>query len=149
MMTRIAFHTRLRDAIVTLLTSYGTSAGINLQVYPGRPMSIFPPTAFVDRIDETINYTAALRQRHPVAQVVAIWGLFDSKEAADQRDAFVDAWLDSVTDDPDAANAATLIELNNISDEPVFVPDWGSDIQKNTVYYATRFFVEGLALEGD
>lgn len=148
-MTRIAFHTRLRAACVSLLTSHASAASINLQVYPARPMTLKPPTAFVDRIDETINYTAGLRQRHPVAQVVAVWGQFDSKDAADQRDAFVDAWLDVVTDDPEAADANTQVDLNNVSDIPVYNPDWGPEAQQQTSYYATRFFVEGLALEGD
>ena len=148
-MTRIAFQSKVRDACVALLTSYKNAKVPNLEVYPGRPQTIVPPHGFVDRIDETINYTAGLRQRHPVAQIVVIWGLFDSKNAAEQRDALVDGFLDTVTDNAAQANAATLIELNQISDEPVFVPDWGSDQQKNTAYYATRFFVEGLALEGD
>ena len=104
-MTRIAFQTKLRAACVSQLTALATTAGINLQVYPGRPMTLYPPTAFVDKIDETINYTNALRQRHPIAQIVALWGIFDSGEAAAQRDAFVDAWLDQVTDHADAANA--------------------------------------------
>lgn len=148
-MARIAFQTRMRAACVALLNAYKAAASIDLQVYPGRPLSIHPPTAFVDRIDETINYTAALRQRHPVAQLVVVWGLFDSAEAADQRDALVDAFMDTVTDAPHQANANTVLELNQILDEPVFNPDWGNEAQRNTSYYATRFFVEGLALEGD
>jgi hypothetical protein len=148
-MARIAFHTRIRAALVTSLTAYGAAANINLQVYPGRPMTLAPPTVFVDRIDERIDYTAHLRQRHPTAQVVAVWGTFDSKESVNQRDAFVDAWLDAITDAPHAANAATVVELNQISDEPVFNPDWGNEAQRSTSYYATRFFVEGLALEGE
>lgn len=148
-MTRLASHTSLRAACVTLLGSYGSSASLNLQTYPARPATIFPPCAFVDRIDESIDYTAGLRQSHPVAQVVVIWGDFDSKEAADQRDAFCDGFLDTVTDDPDAIAASTAVELNRISDEPTFQPDWGNDIQRNTIYYATRFFLEGLVLEGD
>ena len=148
-MTRIAFQTKLRAACVSQLTALATTAGINLQVYPGRPMTLYPPTAFVDKIDETVNYTNALRQRHPIAQIVALWGIFDSGEAAAQRDAFVDAWLDQVTDHADAANAATLIELNNITDEPAYTPDWGPESQRVMTYYGTRFFVEGLALEGD
>jgi hypothetical protein len=148
-MARIAFQSRLRAACITLLDAYGTAVGINLQTYPGRPSTLYPPTAFVDRIDERIDYTASLRQRHPVAQVVVVWGLFDSAEAVAQRDAFVDGFLDTATEDPDAANVATLIELNQVQDEPVFNPDWGNEAQRNTSYYATRLFVEGLALEGD
>lgn len=148
-MARIAFQTKLRAACVSLLTTHATTASINLQIYPGRPMTLYPPTAFIDRIDERLDYTAQLRQRHPVAQVIAVWGTYDSAEAVAQRDAFVDAWLDVVTDDPHEAHANTTVALNQIVDEPVFNPDWGSEAQRNTSYYATRFYVEGLALEGD
>lgn len=148
-MTRIAFHTELRSACVTLLTALRTSASIDLQVYPGRPMTLRPPTAFVDRIDEEVDYTNHLRQRRPTAQVIAVWGQFDSKAATEQRDAFVDAWLNAVTDDADAVDPKTLIELNRITDIPVYNPDWGPEQQQQLSYYATRFFVEGLALEGE
>ena len=148
-MARIAFQTKLREACVSLLNTHAAAANIKLRVYPGRPMTLVPPSAFIDRIDERVDYTAQLRQRHPVAQVVAVWGTFDSKEAVNQRDAFVDAWLDVVTDDPHEAHANTTVALNQVADEPVFNPDWGSEAQRSTSYYATRFFVEGLALEGD
>lgn len=146
-MTRIAFQTLLRAACVSELTKYGTSAGVNLQVYPGRPVTLFPPAAFVDGIDETIDYDG-LVQRHPVARVVAVWGLYDSKDATEQRDAFVDGLLNQLIDDYHAVDGATLISVTNIADDPSFVPDWGSEQQRTTTYYATRFNVEGLALEG-
>jgi hypothetical protein len=148
-MTRIAFQTRMRAACVELLNAYKTASGIRLAVYPGRPSVLSPPHAFIDRIDETINYTAALRQRHPVAQIVVVWGLFDSQSAANQRDALVDTFLDVATDLPEQANANTQLEVNNVTDIPVYNPDWGPEAQQQTSYYATRFFVEGLALEGD
>lgn len=127
MTTRLNSHGKLRAACVTLLTSYGSGASLKLQVYPARPMSVYPPCAFVDRIDEDLVYTAGLRQSHPTAQILALWGPFDSKEAADQRDAFVDGFLDQVTDNPEAMNVATLVELNRVLDEPTFTPDWGSE----------------------
>lgn len=146
-MTRIAFQTLLRAACVSELTTYGQAVGINLQVYPGRPLTLRPPTAFVDRIDETIDYTG-LNQRHPVAQVIAVWGQFDSQEAADQRDAFVDGLVDKLMDDYHAVSGSTLVTVPTITDLPVFNPDWGPELQQQTSYYATRIFVEGLALEG-
>ena len=146
-MSRIAFQTALRAACVSELAKYGNSAGINLQVYPGRPVTLYPPAAFVDRIDETVDYTG-LVQRHPVAQVVAVWGVFDSKDATEQRDAFVDGLLNQLIDDYHAVDGATLISVTSIADDASFIPDWGSEEQRNTAYYATRFNVEGLALEG-
>lgn len=146
-MTRIAFQTLLRAACVSELTTYATAADIALQVYPARPMTLKPPTAFVDRIDESIDYTG-LNQRHPVAQVVAVWGHFDSKEASDQRDAFVDGLVDQLMDNYHSISGSTLITVPTITDVPVFNPDWGPEAQQQTSYYATRIFVEGLALEG-
>jgi hypothetical protein len=34
-----------------------------------------------------------------------------------------------------------------VSDIPVFNPDWGSEAQRNTSYYATRFVLEGFATD--
>ena len=102
-MTRIAFQTKLRQACVDLLTTYKATVP-DLDVYPGRPMTLYPPHGFVDKIDERINYTNGLRQRHPIAQIVVIWGVFDSKNTAEQRDALVDGFLDVVTDAAEQAD---------------------------------------------
>jgi len=85
----------LRAASVELLADYAANAGVKLQVYPARPRSIAPPTAFVDAIRESIEHIGpTLRHRRPIAEMVVIHGIFDSKEAADPKDAFVDGFLD-------------------------------------------------------
>lgn len=136
----------LRAAAVTLLTDYAASANVRLQVYPARPRTVNPPTAFVDIIRESISYLGpTLRQRTPIADIVVIHGIFDSKEAADQKDAFIDGFLDWVNTRYHAVGANTLVAVTDTTDEPYYVPEWLPPEQR-LVYYATRITVEGLSL---
>lgn len=145
-MARYAMQTAMRAAAVDFMTGYGTAASIRLQVYPARPASINPPTAFVDALRETITYTG-LNQRHPMADVIVIHGLFDSKEAATQRDAFVDGFIDWAMDNVHGAGANTTIAVTEVEDIPDYIPDWlPPNIQRT--YYASRITLEGLSLTG-
>lgn len=146
-MTRIAMQTAMRAAAVELLTDYATTSGFRLQVYPARPRSLHPPTGFVDRITESAEYTGpTARQRTVRAELLVLFGLFDSKEAAEQRDAFVDGFLDWVTDEVHAAGANTTIAAVEVSDEPAWAPDWiPRDGEQFRSYYATRITLEGYA----
>lgn len=133
---------------MTLLTDYAASAALKMQVYPGRPRTISPPTGFVDTIRERITYTGpTLRQRVPTVELVVIHGIFDSKDAADQKDAFVDGFLDWVNTRYHQAGPNTLIGATETEDDPNYVPDWLPPEQQR-VYYATRLTLEGLALVG-
>jgi hypothetical protein len=148
--TRIPFQAAMRAAAVELLTDYAANAGIKLQVYPGRPASLFTPTAFVDKITETVDYPGGVkwRQRTPRVEVMVVHGVFDSKEAVDRKDAFVDGFLDWVTDNIHAAGANTTIGLVSVEDEPAWVPDWRPANHLNgpdPIYYATRLTLEGYA----
>lgn len=146
-MPRYPMQTAMRAACVDLLEAYKTATtGLRLQVYPGRPRSLNPPTAFVDGITERIEYTG-LVQRHPTASVILIHGIYDSMEAANQKDAFVDGFLDWCIDNIHAAGANTTIGLVGTEDIPDFVPDWLPPAEQKT-YYATRIELEGLALSG-
>ena len=145
-MTRYAMQTAMRAAAVSLLEGYKTASSTNLQIYPGRPRTIMPPTAFVDGIAERIEYTG-LNQRHPTATVIVIHGLFDSKEAATQRDAFVDGFIDWAMDNFHGAGANTGIWANSVEDLPNYIADWMPAAEQKT-YYATRITLEGLALQG-
>jgi hypothetical protein len=147
-MARIPFQSLMRAAAVSLLTDYAasTTPPITLQVYPARPRSIAPPTGFVDAIRESITYTA-LHQRVPTADVIVVHGIFDSKEAADQKDAFVDGFVDYVMDRFHEAGANTLVAVTETEDLPDYVPEWMPPNEQRT-YYATRISLEGLALSG-
>jgi hypothetical protein len=143
MMTRVAFQTAMRAAAVELLTQYRQASGIKLQINRGRPVSINPPTAFVDLIREQIEYIGAVvRQRTPQADVIVVHGRFDINDTVDQKDAFVDDFLDWVTDRYHAAGMNTLIAVVETEDIPNYVPDW---IATQTAYYATRITLEGYA----
>ena len=145
-MARYAMQTAMRAACVDFMEDYASAASIRLQVYPARPRTVFPPTAFVDSINETLTYDG-LNQRHPTADVIVMHGLFDSKEAATQRDAFVDGFIDWAMDNFHGAGATTAIWANSVEDLPDFVNDWMPPAEQRT-YYATRITLEGLSLTG-
>jgi hypothetical protein len=147
--TRIAFQAAMRAAAVELLTDFAADSGTKLQVYPGRPASLFPPTAFVDRLTETLEYPGSVtwRQRTVRTDVMVVHGVFDSKEAADQKDAFVDAFVDWATDHVHAAGGNTTIAVVSVEDEPAWQPDWtpANKINAPAIFYATRLTLEGFA----
>lgn len=143
--TTIPFQTAMRAAAVQMLTDYAFAANIKLQVYPGRPRTLYPPTAFVDRLLETLITTGpTMRQRSPRVIVTVVHGLFDSKDAVEQRDAFMDGFLDWVLFDYHAAGATTLIDAIATEDIPNFVPDWVPPEQQLS-YYATEITLGGYA----
>ena len=142
------FSAAVRAAAVDLLKDYAASAGVKLQVYPGRPASLHPPTAFVDRIPESVEYNGHLMQRRPRADVLVLFGDFDSKEAVTQRDAFVDGFLAWVRENFGAAGANTTLGLVSMEDEPTWTPDWMPRQQETfRSYYAVRLTLEGYAEE--
>lgn len=148
--TRVAFRTRLRAAAVDLVNSYAEDADppVGLQVYPGRPLSVTPPTAFVDRIRETIvPWGPAKQQRKPIVELVVLHGLFDSKAAADAGDAFVDGFIDYVaTLGVHSAHPNSTLAITEYEDRPAFVADW-LPLDSKRVFYATAFAIEGLILD--
>lgn len=140
---RVAFSSQIREASVTLLTDYGLDAGLKLQVYPGRPRSINPPCAFIDRIIETLDPDNFL-QRRPRVEIMVLHGLFDTADAVNQRDAFVDGFVDWVADRFHAAGANTLIAPVSVEDEPDYTSDWQRQEDQRT-YFGTRITLEGFA----
>jgi hypothetical protein len=149
-MPRYAMRQAVRAAAVELLTDYAAAAApvVTLQVYAGRPRTIYPPTAFVDAINEPeITYTG-LRQRRPQAEIILVHAVYDSLEAVTQADQFTDEFLDWVTDNAAAAGPATLVSISSIEDIPAFVPEWMPEDEQRT-YYATRLVLEGLVLDGN
>lgn len=143
-MTQAAY----RAAAVQLLAECGAALPVQLQVYRARPASIKPPTAFVDSMqDETPDFLSpAIFQHVTTVNLVCIWGLFDSGEAADQRDAFVDAFHEYVRTRYHEAGATTLIRPAGVVDDPAFVPDW-LPRDKQATYYATKITLVGDATD--
>jgi hypothetical protein len=143
MVVRYAFRTAIRAAAVTLLEDYKAQAMTSLNTYPGRPRTIATPHAFVDSIHETITYVGLVMQRVPTVEIIVLHGVFDSKEAVNQADAFTDGFLDWVADRFHSAGANTLVEIVEVEDLPSFVPEWLPPAQQET-YYGTRFALEGF-----
>ena len=137
-----------RAAAVSLLNDTATAASVTMQVYKARPKSLYPPTGFVDSMRDEIgaHFGATVAQHTPVVTVVTVWGLYDSAEAADQRDAFIDAFHDQVRTQYHEAGAATLITVRTLADLPNYVPDWMPEEQQLT-YYATQIELEGFATD--
>jgi hypothetical protein len=141
--TRVQFQTEMRAAAVQMLRDFAADFGLTLQVYPGRPRSIAPPTAFVDRIREAITFDG-LRQRLVSVEVVVLHALFDSKDAVTQKDAFIDAFIDWASDHYHAAGANTILEPRSVEDDPSYTPEWQpQDVQRT--YYASVITLEGFA----
>lgn len=144
---RTPFQTQMRAAAVTLLKDYGIDRELKLSVYPARPRTIYPPHAFVDRITERVSFLGPVQmQRVPVVECMVIHGLFDSQDAAVQRDAFVDGFLDWCADRFHAAGENTMLGAITVEDDPEWVPTWQPPEVQRT-YYATRISLEGLLLE--
>ncbi len=140
-MTQVAY----RAAAVQFMSDYATDADIGLQVYPGRPRTLRPPTAFVDGINETFTpFVGRYDQRTPIVRVIVLFGLFDSADAVQQKDEFIDGLVQWVIDRPHAAGPNTLIRVSETQDLPDYVPEWLPPEQQKT-YYATEISLEGFA----
>jgi hypothetical protein len=141
--TTIGLHSASREAAITLLKDFADYALIGLVTYPGRPSRILCPHAFVDRITERVSYTG-LRQRAVSVEVMVLHGPFDSADSANQKDRFVDGFMDWAYDHMGAAGANTTIGVVAVEDEPNFVPDW-LKVEDQTNYYGTRITLEATA----
>jgi hypothetical protein len=98
--TRIPFQTAMRAAAVQLLTDFKADMGIALQIYPGRPRTIYPPSAFVDSIDEALTTVLGnLNDRNPTVSVVVVHGVSSTRPTRSRSGtSFVDAFIEWVTD---------------------------------------------------
>jgi len=133
-----------RAAAVEFVTDYAVSMDVKLQVYPARPRTLYPPTAFVDRIRETDTVLAGLTfQRTITVDVLIVHGLFDSNDAAIQKDAFVDGMYQWVIGREHTAGANSLIRIAGTEDLPDWVPEWIPPGEQRT-YYATEITLEGF-----
>lgn len=141
----MGFQADCRAASVALLRDYAASVSVRLQVYPGRPRTINPPTAFVDTIRESLTFTGiSLYQRRPIVELIYVHGLFDSADAAGAADAFKDGFVEWVAVRYHEAGANTLIAPSELEDLPTFVNDWMPPAEQRT-FFATRISLEGFA----
>jgi hypothetical protein len=144
MMTRIPFETAMRAAAVQMLQDFAQDASLKLQIYPGRPLTVNAPTAFVESMGEDITWSPGLRQRNVRILIRIVWGLFDSAEAVRQRDYFIDNFVDWTSDNPHAAGGSTVLEPRSIEDDPNFVADWMPPERQKSLF-ASTLTLEGFA----
>lgn len=135
------FRADVRQASAQMLRDYALFVDIRLQVYPGRPTTINPPTAFIDQLREVTEYDAQ-RERRVQADILIVHGLFDSKVTAESGDAFVDGFVDWSWDRFHAAGPDTSLAPIATIDDPTFVPEWIPESLQRT-YFATRITLEG------
>jgi hypothetical protein len=96
--------------------------------------------------DSLLDFSGPIFQHTPRVECVFLWGPFDSGEAADQRDAWVDAFHAWVRVNYHEAGARTLIKVSDLADIPDYVPTWLPEEQQ-VPYYATRIVLEGFATD--
>lgn len=142
---RIAFAAAFRTAVMSLLRGYATESVLAVSAYRARPTSIHTPHAFIDRMRETVAWdTQTTMRRLALADVVILHGLFDSGDAVDQRDRFVDGFLAYVIEHLDEIDPNTTISGVSVTDIPVYRPDWFPEDRQET-YFATLVTLEGYA----
>ena len=139
----MGFQADCRAAAVAFLGDYASSASIKLQVYPARPRTLVPPTGFVDAIRETLDHTTMLTAREVSVEMIVVHGIYDAKDAADQKDAFVDGLIDWSEPRFHQAGANTMCAIDEVEDLPEYVPTWVPTPEQR-VYYATRISLGGF-----
>lgn len=139
-MSRAAY----RAAAVDFLTDYAADASVRLQVYPGRPRTVNPPTGFVDVIRGGLTpFADSLFQHEPQVDLIVLHGLYDSKDAVEQADAFVDGFLAWAATRYHQAGANTTIRVASYEDLPSYVNDWVPPDQQRA-YFGTQITLEGF-----
>ncbi len=137
----------LTQNINSALEAFKTAEGLNLQIYPGRPRTIFPPSIWQDVRRDTISFRGVrdvnFMAHSLTSELVAVHGLFDTKEALEQRDAFIDAFASYIRANRDTGLAGpnSVLLSMTITDVPNYVPDWVPE-QEQTTYYATLITLE-------
>lgn len=138
-----------RAATIQMMSECAADAGVGLQTYRGRPATLHPPTGFVDQMRTDLTpfpATSRLYQHNRRIEVLMLWGLFDSGDAVDQRDAWITAFHTWVRTRIDAVDGASLIGPLSYADDPAFIPDWLPP-EKQLMYFATRVVLEGFATD--
>jgi len=126
------------------LTDYKEDAELRLNVYSARPATITPPHAFIDRLRESMVHDAGFQERTPLVDVIVVHGVFDSKDAAARRDAFVDGFIEWCAENPHMAGPNTVLGIVATEDDPNWVAEWlaapGKALEQ---WYATTFTIQG------
>lgn len=145
----IALQADYRAAAMELIGDYVQFANIApFQLYRARPSAIKAPTGFVDRMTDRLEdfLAPAIFQHVITIQVVILHGVFDHGNTVDQRDLFVDGFLDWVRTRYHQAGANTLVRVRSIEDDPTYVPEWIPERDRQT-YFGSIITLEGEATD--
>lgn len=125
-----------RAGAMTLLDGYkAANPGALTQTHRARPMSLHPPAAFVDAINEgEIDYSASHTFRTPEIVIRFVRGTFARGDVSDVNDDLVDGFIAYVRDNFHAAGANTDSVVTSVEDDDGWVPDW---LPETTVPYYT------------
>lgn len=139
----------MRTAALALLDAYKAANPDALkQTHHARPMSLFPPSGFVDAIVESsIDYTPAGTQRTPNVVIRFVRGTFDRGDVGDANDDLVDGFIAFVVDNRHAAGANTLSVITAAEDDDGWIPEWFPP-DKQQAYYTTTVTLSGEGLFG-
>lgn len=137
----------LTAGIQSVLEAFKADSGLRLQLYPGRPVHLSPPSIWQDARRDTISFRgprASGFMGHTMnTQLVALHGRFDAADTLAQRDAFVDAFLSFLRAGRDLGLAGPNSNTESviIDDEPNYVANWVPP-DEQVPYYATLITLE-------
>ena len=142
-MVRVGMQAAMRAAAVAMLTAYAAGRSrpsSSRSIRAGRGAS--PAYGVSWTASPRRSPTPPSAREQPRAEVVVVHGLMDSKEAADQKDAFADGFIDWAQDHIHQMDPRTTIAVVGTEDDPDYVPDWQPPNEQRS-YYATRITLEG------
>jgi hypothetical protein len=144
--SRLPLQTNARAGTVALVEAYRQSASLTLgQLYRARPAgSPKVPSIYIDRITEGADsFSAEESQRVVVVALRCVWGVYNTGDAVDQRDRFVDGLYGYLMDSgKDAFGANAVIYWRTVTDNPDWTPEW---LPESDPYYMTEITLEGHA----
>lgn len=142
----------VRAAALTLLDGYKSANPDSLrQTFQARPLSIMPPSGFVDAIDEPdIVWTNAGMQRTPQVRIRLVRGNFSTGDVAEANDELVDGFIEYVRTNFHAAGPSTIVVVTAAEDDDGWVPEWIEPAPGTAAraYYSTIVTLSGEGLFG-
>ena len=128
-----------RAGAMTLLDGYkAANPGSLTQTHRALPMSLHPPAAYVESINEgTIDYSASHVFRTPEVVIRFVRGTFSRGDVTDANDELVDGFIDYVRDNFHAAGANTLSLVTSVEDDDGWTPEWMAADSQPIAYYTT------------
>jgi hypothetical protein len=144
-MARLPLQTAARAGTETLVDGYRTATSLKLgQLYRARPPQIKAPSVWIDSIVENTDaFTREESQRVVRVTLRVVWAKYDTGQAVDQRDRFVDGFYAYVMDNYHAYGANAECNWVGATDDPDWSPDWIPDDDNS--YFLTEITLEGRA----